>query len=323
MPRLVAALHLISWVGALALASAQAAPHPPCRIVDAYTAVVEVAQTSADSPPADQVSAFKASIIATHPELYAVDVLNLPPGPRIDTKIIESLAAARAQQRDIEELMRALRADVDAAALAFGRFADFRCDFPVYLMDALGQLDGAGRVVAGRRALVLGIDTLLQERASISLPVFVTHELFHRYHYQAAGFSDDLAERQPIWKTLWAEGLATYASQVLTKGATRRDALMLPPDLEQRAKPMLPMLAAQLLEHLDQTDADVFTTYFTYGNETVARRGLPWRSGYYVGYRVAAQLALRHPIQELAHLKGDPLHAEIEAALRQLAVQKP
>jgi hypothetical protein len=291
-------------------------------VVDAYSDVVQVARATARSSSADQIGAFKTSILAAHPELYAAAVLDVSPGARMDTKIIAALAAARAQ-RGADELMRVLRADLDAAVAAFARFADFRCDFPVYLMDALGQLDGAGRIVGGRRALVLGIDVLLQERTAISLPVFVTHELFHRYHYQAAGFSDDLGQRQPIWKVLWAEGLATYASEVLTQGATRRDALMLPPDLEQRAAPMLPLLAAQLLQHLDQTSANLFTTYFTYGNESVARRGLPWRSGYYVGYRVAEQLALRHPLEELPHLKGAALHGEIEAALRQLAMRTP
>jgi uncharacterized protein YjaZ len=311
---------VLASVGALASGCACAAQS--CRVLDAYSDVVQVARATARSSSADQIGAFKTSILAAHPELYAAAVLDVSPGARMDAKIIAALAAARAQ-RGADELMRVLRADLDAAVAAFARFADFRCDFPVYLMDALGQLDGAGRIVGGRRALVLGIDVLLQERTAISLPVFVTHELFHRYHYQAAGFSDDLGQRQPIWKVLWAEGLATYASEVLTQGATRRDALMLPPDLEQRAAPMLPLLAAQLLQHLDQTDANVFTTYFTYGNESVARRGLPWRSGYYVGYRVAEQLALRHPIEELPHLKGAALHGEIEAALRQLAMRTP
>ena len=83
-----------------------------------------------------------------------------------------------------------------------------------------------------------------REQHSLSLRVFFAHELFHRYHYQAAGFSDDLADRQPIWRTLWAEGLTSYASKVLTPGASEREALMLPSDLADRARPIVPQLAA-------------------------------------------------------------------------------
>jgi hypothetical protein len=292
---------------------------PSCPVIDAYSVVAETAAATAGQPPEAQVAAFKASVIAAHPGLYAQTVLELPPGPHLDAAIVSSLAEARAAQ-DRPALARRMTALVAAASGAFAaRFSDFHCDFPVYLTDSLSQLDGAGRLVDGRPALVLGIDALDNEQTLIALPVFVTHEMFHRYHQQAAGFSDDLAERQPIWRNLWAEGLATYASEALTPGATRAEALMLPRDLEQRAAPMTPALAADLLAHLDETNPEVFTTYFTFGSKAVAARGLPWRSGYYIGYRVAQKLARRHSLDALAHLKGDALHAEIVAALQELA----
>jgi hypothetical protein len=56
-------------------------------------------------------------------------------------------------------------------------------------------MDGAGRVVAWRPALVLGVDTIAALWTTASLPVFLSHELFHRHNFQAAGFSDDLSER--------------------------------------------------------------------------------------------------------------------------------
>jgi hypothetical protein len=291
---------------------------PQCQVVDAYAPVARTAEATAEASPAEQVQAFKAEVVAARPGLYAQDVLGLAPGPLMDKQILTSLAHARTSG-DRVELRRRLEAEVQRTAAAFGRFPDFRCDFPVYLTDTLGQLDGAGRVVDGRRALVLGVDVLDGEQKLVSLPTFVTHEVFHRYHYQAAGFSDDLAERQPIWRALWAEGLATYVSRVLTPGATVEDALMLPKDLGQRAGPMTPALAADLLRHLDEVNPEVFTTYFTYGNKEVARRGLPWRSGYYVGYRVAETLARRHSLDALVHLKGPRLRAEIGRALQELA----
>jgi hypothetical protein len=50
-----------------------------------------------------------------------------------------------------------------------------------------------------------------------ALRILIDHELFHRYHYQVAKFSDDNAKREVISKTLWAEGLA--ASDFCQHGA--------------------------------------------------------------------------------------------------------
>lgn len=107
---------------------------------------------------------------------------------------------------------------------------------------------------------------------------------------------------------LWTEGLATYVSRVLGLGATLADAL-LSRKLAERAQPLMPRMAADLLAGMNRIDGELFDTYFTSGPAAV-RRGLPARAGYYVGYVVA---------ERLAHLKGDRLHAEIADALQGLA----
>ena len=82
---------------------------------------------------------------------------------------------------------------------------------------------------------MLGVDTIAQFETPASLPVFLSHELFHRYHFQAAGFSDDLAERDLIWRSLWAEGLATYVSARLNPSNPLSDALIVPRRTSRRA----------------------------------------------------------------------------------------
>ena len=147
-------------------------------------------------------------------------------------------------------------------------------------MDSLGRFDGAGRVVGGRPALVLGIDQIAREGKFLPLQQFLSHELFHRYHGAASGFSDDPGEHQAIWRTLWAEGLATYASFRMTPGATVDSALIAPPGLAEKARPNVPAIARDLLAHLDRPDHDTYALYFTYGGNEAVRRGLPWRAGY-------------------------------------------
>jgi hypothetical protein len=288
-----------------------------CEIIDAYSAVASTAAATAGATPEEELRAYHEQVIDRFPGLYAVPVLGLKPGPYQEAGIHAALKGAR-EDNTRDQLLVQLRAAIEDASKAFAVFPDFRCDFPVYLTETLGQIDGAGREVDGRRSLVLGIGNIAAEQSSLPLAVLMSHEMFHRYHYQAAGYSDDLNERQPIWQALWVEGLATYASQVLAPGTTLGDALA-DGELAQRAAPSLPSLASDLLLHMDETNLAVFNTYFAYGDEDVQRRGLPWRSGYYVGYLVAKDLARRHTLAALAHLKGSRLHDMVAAELRRLA----
>lgn len=307
-----------AFAAACSLLVPHAALASSCRVIDAYTPVALLSRQTAIAPPVEQVRAFRQSVIARYPYLYAQQVLTLSAGQDMDTLILASLASARRGQTR-SKLVTRLRHLVESAQASFAKLDGFRCDFPIYLTDSLGQFDGAGRIVDGRRSLVLGVDTLDAEQGRISLPVFLDHEMFHRYHFMVGGFSDDAADRQPLWRTLWAEGLATYASRALTPGATIGQALMLPTDLAKRAAPLTPQIAADLLSHLDEANPDVYRTYFTYGDKAVVARGLPWRSGYYIGYLVASRLARHRSLSTLAHLSPRRVHAMVRAALQTLA----
>jgi hypothetical protein len=291
-----------------------------CPVIDATVTLTQVATASSGKPDADQLAAYQHGVIDAWPGLYRQDVIGLAPGAAMDRQILRSLASVRADG-DRVELKHLLGEQIGAVAAAFGAFGDFKCNFPIYFADMLGQLDGAGRVVDGRRALVLGLDALERERGEILLQVFLTHEFFHRYHFEAAGFSDDLEDRQEIWRTLWAEGLATYMSKVLSPSASTGDALMLPKDLAQRAQPLTARMAAELLQGLDGMDANLFRRYFT-SNPNIDRNGVPPRAGYYIGYVIAQRLAAHHSLSDLAHLRGDSLHREMVATLRELAHSK-
>src|ERR1700722_1502885 len=307
---------ILALVAALAVGPAPAAAGT-CPIVDAIAPLAAVAAATAGEPDAQQITAYRQALIDAHPALYAPHVLGLEPGPAMDGKILASLAQTRIAP-DHSALIVRVRTQIAETSRGFGRvFPDFKCHFPVYLTDSLGTLDGAGRVVDGQPAMVIGVDSVEQELPQLSLPVFLNHEFFHRYHFEAAGFSDDPAGNQEIWRVLWAEGLATYFSKVLSVGATTADAL-LSAHLEERARPLMPQIAADLLTGMDRIDSELFDEYFR-GGPWAGRHGLPARSGYYVGYVVAGRLAERHSLAALAHLKGAALHDEIAATLRALA----
>ena len=289
-----------------------------CRPVDAFAPVVALARETAGSSAAEQVARFNDQVIGRFAALYEPGVIGIGPGPGRDTRIVASLDSIRAGSRAEGAKASVLTLMPKITEIYAKTFTDFRCNFPIYLMDSLGQLDGAGRFVDGHPALVIGIETLAGENPA-GRRVFLTHEFFHRYHFQAAGFSDDAGDGQALWRVLWAEGLATYVSKRLTPGATLGDALLLPPDLEAKARPKLAEITRRLLQHLDRPDLATFNLLFTYGGPQPAAAGLPARSGYYVGYLVAAELGRGRTIDQLAHLKGPALYQMIRATLTKIA----
>jgi uncharacterized protein YjaZ len=175
-------------------------------------------------------------------------------------------------------------------------------------------MDGAGRVVGASPALVLGVEIIDRIETPAQMPVFFAHELFHRYNYRAAGFSDDPGDRQPIWRTLWAEGLATYVSAKLNPGRPLSDAMLFPPDLAERAAPQIERLARALRDN-GAPNPSLYAEYFEAGSPD---DGIPPRAGYYVGYRVASLAAREYSLYRLAHLRGPALHREINRWLDEL-----
>jgi hypothetical protein len=286
-----------------------------CAVGDSFESFIDLAQRTASSPPEQQLQAFHDGYLARHRELYVSEVMPVPS----DQRARETMAGVRAHP-EWRTLDAALRRAIPDVADGFGHvFSDFRCDFPIYVTATFGNLDGAGRVVAGHPALVLGVDTIAEFETATQLPVFLSHELFHRYHSQSAGFSDDLAERDLIWRLLWAEGLATYVSARLHPSNPLRDALILPQDLDARAKPFLPQMAAELLTAADRVDPATFGRFFVGRSPEAERLGWPPRAGYYVGYLVAQDLGRRRDLAQLAHMRGPALRAEIGRSLERLA----
>ncbi len=301
------------------LMSADGVAAASCRVIDAAVNFWPLVERSPSAAPAEQAAAFRADVIARFPELYTLGVLGTDDSRRIDQEAIAALAAARrdglSARRTEQMLMREIPGDVASFRKAF---PDFRCDFPIYLMISLGHMDGAGRVVGASPALVLGVDMIDRIETPAQLPVFFAHELFHRYNYQVAGFSDDPGDQQPIWRTLWAaEGLATYVSAELYPDRPLSDAMIFPRDLAERAGPQIDVLARALRDN-DIPNSGLYAEYFETDS---AKNGIPPRAGYYVGYRVAALAAREYSLFQLAHLRGPALHRDINRWLDELITQ--
>jgi len=297
------------------LVFADAAAAASCRVIDATADFWPLVERSAGLSPAGQAAAFRATVMSKFPELYTRGVLGTADSAQLEKEAVATLAVARRNGLHATQTEQTLVREIPSYIARFSKtFPDFRCDFPIYLMISLGHMDGAGRMVGATPALVFGVEMIDRIETPAQMPVFFAHELFHRYNYRVAGFSDDPGDRQAIWRTLWAEGLATYVSAALYPDNPLSDSMLFPPDLAERAAPQIAQLARTLRDN-DAPNPSLYAEYFETGR---TKSGIPPRAGYYVGYRVAALAAREHSLYQLAHLHGPALHRDINRWLDQL-----
>jgi hypothetical protein len=185
-------------------------------------------------------------------------------------------------------------------------FPDFQCSTPVYFVYSANAFDGAVRQVDGKPALLFGIDVVA--RLGNDLAPLVAHELFHVHHGQLVRDAPDT-----VGWALWREGLASYVSRQLNPDLPEEKACCLPSAAPVEA--VLPRIAGELRKQLDSEDEAVYRRFFLGGQE----QDIPVRSGYLVGYRVAAELGRTRTVQQLAGLRFETLRPLIDQALLALS----
>jgi len=247
----------------------------------------------------DRAMLFKQIVIQPYPEVYdRPQVFRTDPGA-LEKYLVELgeylPAIENIHRRFIEE-----RASIQARFLS--TFPDFNTSRArIYLMLSLFRFDG--KIPHDNpHILLLGLDGLAKfHGTNVRLPVILSHELFHLYHFQVNPLPRD-ADQIELYRLIWQEGLATYVSHVLNPDASLAEVL-LDPRLAEEGPRFIPMLAHDLLAQLESTDDETAARYLSY------RRGgqIPARMGYLIGYEIAKRAAAAHPLTELARLRGHAL----------------
>jgi hypothetical protein len=259
----------------------------------------------------DRAKLFKKMVLQPHPEVY-----DRPQVFKTDPETLEKyLAELDDYLPAIENIHRRFneqRASIQAKFLsAFPSFNTSRAR--IYLMLSLFRFDG--KIPHDNpHMLLLGLDGLAKfHGANVRLPVILSHELFHIYHFQVNPLPRD-ADQVELYRLIWQEGLATYVSQVLNPAASLADVL-LDPRLAKEGPRYIPRLAHDLLAQLQSTDDETAARYLSY------RRGgqIPARMGYLIGYEIAKRTATAHPLTELARLRGHALLNLIRQEIQDLA----
>src|SRR3984957_19094632 len=260
---------------------------------------------------ASRAKLFTQLIIRPHPEIYG-----RPQIFKTDIGTLEQyLDELNTYLPAIEHLHRRFEEERPSIETKFLQaFPDF--DYSrarVYLMLSLFRFDG--KIPHDNpRMLLLGLDGLAKfHGADVRLPVILSHELFHIYHFQVNPLPRDVDQIE-LYRLIWQEGLATYVSQVLNPDASLADVL-LDPRLAEEGPQFVPMLAHDLLAQLQSRDDATTAQYLAY------QRGgwIPARMGYLIGYQIARRTAATHQLTELARLRGHALLNLVREEMQALA----
>jgi predicted Zn-dependent protease DUF2268 len=263
---------------------------------------------------ADRAKLFKKMVIQPHPEVYDRPQV-FKTDPETLEKYLTELDEYLPAIKNIHQRFNDQRASIQTKFLrTFPGFNTSRAR--VYLMLSLFRFDG--KIPHDNpHMLLLGLDGLAKFHGpNVRLPVILSHELFHLYHFQINPLPRD-ADQVELYRLIWQEGLATYVSQVLNPDASLADVL-LDPRLAKEGPKFVPLLAHGLLAQLESRDDETAARYLSY------RRGgqIPARMGYLIGYEIAKRMATAHRLTELAQLRGHTLLNSVRQEMQNLAQEK-
>ncbi len=172
--------------------------------------------------------------------------------------------------------------------------------------------------------LAFGAD-MISERDD-ALDILLPHELFHLYHALKSDIKNDGIDGDAkLMLPLWAEGLATYVSSVITPGKSDAELLMDRAFANVSPKEVL-NLAASFLKVRNELVTNVaagspLKAWFAIGDAKV-RSDLPNRCGYFLGLHVVRHLAKTNSLYEMTHWTKPEVYSRVASALEELANKK-
>ncbi|MET0550980.1 MAG: hypothetical protein ABW002_17095 [Xanthomonas sp.] len=281
---------------------------PATHAVDLATPFEKAAIETAGQPEDVRIATIRSRINALVPGLY-------PDDAGTDRRIGTALHRFSVDQDDYDRVVADFPTALNGAIERFQAvFPGFASPLPIYLYHSLGQRDGgSGYLQPGNRHVMLfGADMIAQYHSDDSLEPFLIHELFHLQHARR------FADCDPLWCTLWQEGLAVQATATMVPQATDHQLLLdIPAPIRAPTDRRWPAALCFVAAHFDDRDSAATANALQMGGHPPD--GLPERFGYYVGFRLAQATGLQ--ITRLSRLDHRAARAVARAALLALMTQ--
>ena len=300
------------WLGAVALllglAGSASAAGPAVAapgLVSLAGAFPDFYDATATLPEAERVARFRKEFAALLPGFYAPRTRTEANYEKGIARSLQDFPAIRAKYETVEHSFP--KAFAEGQKSFRKAFPDYRLNVPVYLLHSLGEMDGGTRQLGGKVVGIFGADVIAKIHSPATIKPFLDHELFHLYHQR---FFPDC---EPLWCSLWQEGLAVYVAARLNPGATDEQLLLTQPNpIRPAVEPRLREAMCSLSAKLESTREEDYAPFF-FGK---ANDGpFPPRYGYLLGYMLVQKMGADRTLDQLAKLPPDKVRAELVAAI--------
>jgi len=287
---------------------AGAAPTQP-RYIDLTGQFARFVGETAGMEESARVATFQKRMDALLPGFYVPRFGATP--EQYNARIARALQRFPDLRPKFTQVQRDFPAAFEAGIQHFRKvFPGFTPSVPVYLLHALGEMDGGTREIGGKVYLIFGADVIAKIHDAHDLIPFLDHELFHVENHLY--FSDC----EQVWCPLWAEGLATYAAEVMNPGADDRQLLLtLPKPIRAAVDANWPAALCFTKARLFSADPADIDALLAGGAGT---KEFPDRFGYYVGLRAIEELGGEYKLPALAHMPPDRAKAALTASIDRL-----
>ena len=307
-----------TWLAAIAMAvglcgAASAQPAGELKLVDYTDEFAQVWDSTAALPDAERAARFKADFAKILPGFYDHNRLRGATEAEYDERLLKGLKAYPEQRAGIGRVSTEFANSIAPARASFEKaFGPMRGYPDVYLVNSLGEFDGGTRTIGGVSHLMFGADMIDKLYKTTPIQPFFHHELFHLYHGRT------FEECEPVWCSLWSEGLAVHVAKTLNPDASDASLLLTFPvplrdAVEKNRRGAICSVVAKLNSTRDEDYPPLFQGRPNLGG------AFPPRFGYYVGYLVAQDLGRTRSLKQLAALKAAEVKPLIEASLRGMA----
>lgn len=289
-----------------AVAALQPVPQSQVELVNLVPEYDAFAAAIAPLPDITPGPALRAHFAPVIPGYYAT-----ARNPEIDGYIEQSLAAWPEKREAVLAVADRFEREFAPALVAFEKeFGTLPGAHKVWLVNSLGEFDGAVRNLEQGPALMFGADVIERIHGDNRLGPLFVHEFFHGYHGMNWDGCDELA------CNLWTEGLAVHVARSLYPDASEGELLLVIPEpIKAKVDADLPGAACAVHALLDDTSSDAYRQMFSFGTPP---SGFPPRFGYYVGSLVAAKLGETRSLKELASMDSATLRPLIAQTLAEM-----
>lgn len=190
--------------------------------------------------------------------------------------------------------------------------------FAVYLLVSPTSIDAKTQCL-GTTCNEIQINSIHPSFKNVkNLDIILAHEIFHLYQFQKLNKMGAKINYDSIAGKLMAEGMATLASEIVVENARMDEVLWFKQNELEYLHNNLPELARGLLEIIHSGKKIDIEKYF---GSKAENSKYPPRSGYYLGYVVAKNLANKFGFNDFINIRPQKYLLLLEEELKKYAQQ--